>query len=237
MASRKRWSKLSQRQKAAVSTRACQRCLGEGTTVEITLASYGEIPKRIMVFGDSNAFRPDGGDSSWPGLLESKDPVRLEVINESCDGRTTRYDVGEYNGLAVIQKKLALHTPLDYIIIMLGTNDVKSKYGPPSAAEITDGIHQILDLIDAQSSGARPVLMTPPPLGRVTSGELAGAQVRIRSLAAEYRLLAMNRNIRLIDIYAVIDNGTELETDKIHLSVVGRQRVAETVWTDLQHLL
>ena len=189
--------------------------------------------KRIMVFGDSNAFRPGGGNTCWAALLEDRDPVHLCVFNESCDGRTTQYDTGERNGLSVIGDRLTLHAPLDYVIIMLGTNDLKSQYGPPGAADVADGIHQILDLIDAQSSGAKPILMTPPPLGNVTSGDLAGAQSRISSVAVEYRLLAMKRDIRLIDIHAILDSSTDLEPDKIHLNAAGRQKVAGAVWANL----
>lgn len=187
-----------------------------------------------MVFGDSNALRPDGDSTSLAGLLEDKDPARLNVFNESCDGRTTQYDTGERNGLSVIAEKLAAHAPLDYVIVMLGTNDVKRQYGPPSAADVARGMGRILDLIDARGDGARPILMTPPPLGRVTSGELAGARPRVSHVAAEYRLLATERDIRLVDIHAILDHRADLEPDRVHLNAVGRQRVADAVWANLQ---
>ena len=88
-----------------------------------------------MVFGDSNAFRPGRSETSWPKLLEARDPRYLNIFNESCDGRTTRYDIGECNSINVIGKKLTSHSPLDYVVVMLGTNDVKNKYGPPSSAD------------------------------------------------------------------------------------------------------
>jgi len=187
-----------------------------------------------MVFGDSNAFRPDGGNTCWATLLENKDPAHLNVFNESYNGRTTQYDVGERNGLSVIKSKLASHAPLDYVIVMLGTNDAKSKYGPPSAADVADGMGQILDSIDAYGGSAEPILMTPPPLGNVTTGELAGAQSRISLIAIEYRSLAADRDIRLIDIHAILDNRTDLEPDQIHLNAAGRKKVANAVWENLQ---
>ena len=82
--------------------------------------------KRIMVFGDSNASRPGHGKKSWPKLFEDKDPLHFTIFNESHDGRTTRYDTGECNGLRVINNKLSDHTPLDFVLVMLGTNDVKN---------------------------------------------------------------------------------------------------------------
>lgn len=233
MAFRKWGFRLSQKLRA-VKAKAFRRGSNDSAATVATFALRGGIPERIMVFGDSNALRPDGDNPCWPALLEDKDPVHLNVFNESCDGRTTRYDTGGCNGLGVIGSKLVSHAPLDYVIIMLGTNDVKSQYGPPSTADIAHGLCQILDLIDAQGNGAEPILMTPPPLGNVISGELAGAQSRISPVAVEYRLLAMNRDIRLIDIHAILDSGTDLEPDKIHLNVVGRQKVADAVWVNLK---
>ena len=87
--------------------------------------------KRIMVFGDSNSFRPERDMTSWPQLLEAKDPLYLNIINKSCDGRTTRYDIGKCNSINVIGKKLISHAPLDYVIVMLGTNDVRINTARP----------------------------------------------------------------------------------------------------------
>jgi lysophospholipase L1-like esterase len=196
----------------------------------------GSNPKRIMVFGDSNSFRPGGNKTCWPVLLKDKDPSRFTVFNESYDGRTTRYDIGEFNGLSVIASKLTVHAPLDYVIVMLGTNDVKSKYGPPSATEIAYGVRSILDVINTQGGGAKVILVMPPPLGNVTSGELTGAQRRIPLLVAEYRLLATNCNVPLVGVNAIIDSSTDLEPDKVHLNQMGRQKVADAVWTSLQGL-
>ena len=195
----------------------------------ISIERIGLNIKRIMVFGDSNSFRPGASKTSWPELLEDKDPLHLNVFNESCDGRTTRYDIGELNGLSVIGKKLIAHAPLSYVVVMLGTNDVKNKYGPPSPAEIVEGMSQILETIKIYGGGAKPILLTPPPLGNVISGDLAGAQPRIPSVVVEYHRLSGNRNIQLIDIYSILEVSTDLESDMIHLNAVGRQKIANAV--------
>jgi lysophospholipase L1-like esterase len=226
------FQRLGQRLSAALKARV-SRHRKDSSVPAASLLSDGEAPKRIMVFGDSNSFRPDGGHRCWPALLEDKAPPHLHIFNESCDGRTTRYDTAERNGLDAIRSKLTAHAPLDYVITMLGTNDLKGKYGPPSAADVADGMGRILDVIDAHSGGAEVILVTPPPLGNVTSGDLAGAGSRISAVAAEYRSLAMARDIRLIDIYAILNSSTDLGPDKIHLNARGRHKVADAVWTNL----
>jgi len=189
--------------------------------------------KRILVFGDSNAFHSDGKCACWPSLLKEKDPSKLNVFNESCDGRTTKYDIGECCGLNVIGNKLASHAPLDYVVVMLGTNDMKSIYGSPSASEIADGMRRILDIIDNSDGGAKPILLTPPPMGNVNAGDLAGAQFGTELVAEEYVLLAMNRDTSLVDIHAILDTNTDLESDMIHLNASGKQKVADAVWNNI----
>jgi lysophospholipase L1-like esterase len=171
-----------------------------------------EDVKRIMVFGDSNSFHPNGGKTCWPALLVDKASGHFTIFNESCDSRTTKHDIGEFNGLNVIASKLTTHAPLDYLIVMLGTNDVKTKYRPPSATEIAYGLGLIFDVINTQGGGAKAILVTPLPLGNVTSGELASAQWRIPSLVAEYRLLATNRNVPLVGILSWIAIQTSILT-------------------------
>lgn len=233
MTFRKRWLETSQRLRIVAKAKAFRRGSGDSAVAAGPFALGEGTPRRIMVFGDSNAFCPDGGDTCWPALLESKAPVHLDIFNESYNGRTAQYDTDERNGLGVIRDRLASHAPLDYVIVMLGTNDVKRQYGPPSAADIAAGIDQILDFIEALGNGVKPILMTPPPLGHVASGDLAGAQSRISSVAAEYRLLALERGIRLVDLYEILDSRTDLETDRVHLNAVGRRKVADTVWASL----
>jgi lysophospholipase L1-like esterase len=187
-----------------------------------------------MVFDDSNSFRPGCSETSWPKLLEGKDPLHLSVFNESCEGRTTIYDIGELNSLSVMNKKFIPHELLDYVIVMLGTNDVKNRYGPLSPAEIAEGMNQILETVDNHKGGAKRILLTPPPLGDVISGDLAGAYPRVSSVVAEYHLLAMNRDVQLIDIHSILKIRKDLEFDMIHLNAVGRKKVANAVWTNIQ---
>jgi lysophospholipase L1-like esterase len=191
---------------------------------------------RVMVFGDSNAYRPANGGDCWPAMLQRLSGETLWVINESCDGRTTRYDTGECNGLKVIENKIKGAGPLDGIILALGTNDIKSKYGPPDAADIVEGIEKIIQVTTRYSAGVTPVVLTPPPLGNVTSGELANAKGRIPSLAATYRLFGEKHNIPLIDIYETINIITDLEKDSTHLNVQGRKKIAIAVWNFIKDL-
>lgn len=189
---------------------------------------------RVMVFGDSNAYRPGNGNNCWPALLQRESGNRLKVINESYDGRTTRYDTGECNGLAVIDAKLKNAQPLEIVLIALGTNDLKATYGPPDVAEVAEGIARIVTVIKALDIDTKPILITPPPLGPAATGDLAGAWNRIPPLVAQYRRYANMKNIPIIDLCSIIDADGDLEPDSVHLNLIGRKKVADIVWNNLQ---
>jgi lysophospholipase L1-like esterase len=192
-----------------------------------------DSPTRIMVFGDSNACRPNRRDC-WPGILQHISGKTILVINESFDGRTTRYDSGACNGLKVLEKKIRRALPLSWVIIALGTNDMKLRYGPPGPAEVAIGIDKLVGIIKRNNSGIQTLLLTPPSIGKVPSGDLAGAHSRIPPLVDVYHRYASAHHISIIDLYQNVDPHVDLEPDCVHLNIRGRRKVAELVWKNFQ---
>ncbi len=92
--------------------------------------------KTILAYGDSLTFgaNPTGGprhahEDRWPTALERGLAGQARVIAEGLGGRTTVFDdfssVADRNGARVLPTLLDSHKPLDLVIIMLGTNDLK----------------------------------------------------------------------------------------------------------------
>ena len=107
--------------------------------------------KRILCYGDSNTFganpawRPDMGlseknlkrlpeDGRWTKLLQLfLGTEEYEVLEEGLCGRTTVYTDHAWpycNGRDYIVPCILSKLPLDLIIIMLGTNDMKAIFSP-----------------------------------------------------------------------------------------------------------
>lgn len=92
----------------------------------------------ILCFGDSNTYgyKPDGTgrfdtDTRWTSLLQKKLGADHRVIEEGLCGRTTVFqdDLREgRRGLDLIGVTLEMHNPIDLLIVMLGTNDCKTRY-------------------------------------------------------------------------------------------------------------
>jgi len=183
----------------------------------------------VLIFGDSNSLCSDDKAECWPILLCEKKPEKLRVYNESCNGRTTRFEKGELNGVSMFSKKLKKFSCLDYIIFMIGTNDLKNRYAS-SVDAISEGMGWIVDKAISSNISASIILLAPPPMGSVSSEEFAGRAELIARLSREYQKLADIRNIEFIDIYNVLDAGRHLQDDNIHLNASGRIRVADLIW-------
>lgn len=107
----------------------------------------------ILCFGDSNTYgyRPDGSgrfdeNTRWTALLQKALGEKHRVIEEGLCGRTTVFqdEIREgRRGLDLIGVSVESHDPLDLVIIMLGTNDCKTRYGA-SAGTIARGLEQVV---------------------------------------------------------------------------------------------
>lgn len=110
---------------------------------------------RIMFFGDSNTwgYRPDNGlryaiNERFTGILKQKLPDD-EIIEEGLNGRTfVLHDpYCDYaSGEAALPYLLKSHMPLDLIVIMLGTNDLKHQF-QLSAEVISRGAKVLIRMI------------------------------------------------------------------------------------------
>ena len=95
--------------------------------------------KHVLVYGDSNSwgFEPGSGkrygeEVRWTGVLAENLGSDTRVIEEGLNGRTTVFDdplEPGRNGKTYLGPCLQSHHPLDLVILMLGTNDLKHRSG------------------------------------------------------------------------------------------------------------
>jgi lysophospholipase L1-like esterase len=93
--------------------------------------------KTILFFGDSLTFCFDAEsndrhryENRWTSLVEEKFNGKFRFIVEGQVGRTVDNDDGTEgkNGLKTFTQALYSHLYLDYIFIMLGTNELKENF-------------------------------------------------------------------------------------------------------------
>ena len=133
--------------------------------------------KRILCYGDSNTwgYMPTGGryddETRWPMRMQRLLGEEYTVIEEGLNGRTTVFDDpvegGYKSGAAYLPVCLMSHSPLDAVIIMLGSNDTKQRFGM-NAKTIGEGIMQLVRLtklygFNANGEPPRIIIAAPAP--------------------------------------------------------------------------
>ncbi len=132
--------------------------------------------KRILCFGDSLTwgYDPDTRtrlpeDSRWPMVMQEILGDDYRVIEEGQNGRTIATDdpaEGEKNGLKYIGPCLESQSPLDVVIVMLGSNDCKRKFAYSSmdiAGEMQIMLEKILSYDRFRCNDSFKVLLVSPP--------------------------------------------------------------------------
>jgi lysophospholipase L1-like esterase len=191
-----------------------------------------------MVFGDSNSARNwPGRAPAWPDLLNRKLGERANVINASCDGRTTGWDVGALNARECFAETLDAHAPLDIVIIALGTNDFKAKYAVAGAQAVLGQLERLIDKAGAAGiEESHLILASPPPMGVSVHGDLGGAAAKIARLAKLIRALCVRQAMPHIDLHRRLSLRCHLGDDGIHLNARGRQQAAKLTYITLKRM-
>ncbi|MEM6284615.1 MAG: SGNH/GDSL hydrolase family protein [Chloroflexota bacterium] len=131
--------------------------------------------KNILCYGDSNTHGANPAsdvrlarDVRWTGVLQTLLGDGYYVIEEGLNGRTTVWEdpIEEYrNGKTYLLPCLMTHAPLDLVILMLGTNDMKTRFNK-TAFDIAKGAEKLVQMIQAsqcrRDNGAPPILLVSP---------------------------------------------------------------------------
>lgn len=175
--------------------------------------------RSLLLFGDSNTHgtmpMPDLGfcgrfprEERWAGRLQRLLP-EWEVINEGHPGRTTVHDDpvegAHRNGMTVLPALLETHRPLDAVLIMLGTNDLKQRFSvnPGDIALSLERIILFIRSFGAGPEGGAPgiLLVAPPPIIEVgcLAEIFAGGAVKSQGLAGRIRAVADRTGVAYLD--------------------------------------
>ena len=195
---------------------------------------------RMLIYGDSNSwgYLDDGqgmrSNRRWPiemcRYLSETLPVTL--IEECLPGRTTDLDdpvMGNgFNGRAHLETVLRSHQPLDHIVIMLGTNDLKARFNR-SADDIAQALIGLGELACKIAAGqgswatAQPAdvtLICPLVIGRRANDpaweravDWIGAFEKSSVLSSAIQVAGEAFNLRVVDGNLF---GCSSENDPIH---------------------
>jgi lysophospholipase L1-like esterase len=213
------------------------------------------MTKTILCYGDSNTWGCPprrhfgsvpryGEDTRWPGVLRTALGPGFAVVEEGLGGRTTVWDDpiegAHKNGKTYLTPCLASHRPLDLVAVMLGTNDLKHRFGL-SAADIAAGAGALVDLVNSSGTGpgdAKPVvlLVCPPPLGRLDLFAVVfeAAAGKSRQLARHFEREAAARGCAFLDAGQFVRSS---DIDGVHLDIDAQRALGTAVAQTIRALL
>lgn len=198
----------------------------------------------LVCFGDSNTHGSPpragaprhGPDVRWPGVLAAALGPSWRVHEEGLPGRTTVHpdpvEGGHLSGLAALPVVLGTHSPIDDLVIMLGTNDLKSRFavGP---AEIATSVETLVHAGRGFCTATgRPVprilLVAPAPITEVgeVGEQFVGGADKSRRLAPALRAAAQRLGVGFLDAGAHIATSA---VDGVHLEPDAHRALGEAV--------
>jgi lysophospholipase L1-like esterase len=198
--------------------------------------------KTILCYGDSNTYGYDpfnGGkryprDITWPGILEKLQSGESRVIEEGLNGRTTGFSdsIDPYmDGSKYVLPCILSHLPLDWIVIMLGTNDCKERFrltGEEIASSMERLLRTVTECLRWEKSDAKLLLIAPVPLKSAAVGVKNSARSVRESLKLPslYGQLSEKFEIRFLDASSVVSG---IGPDGIHLTPGNHEELALAV--------
>ena len=200
--------------------------------------------KAILAYGDSLTYgaNPVFGlprhayEDRWPSALEAGLNGAARVIAEGLGGRTTVHDDGyadgDRNGARILPTLLASHGPLDMVIIMLGTNDLKPSVGG-SALNASYGVRRLVQIVRGHTLAERQdvpkiILVSPPLVIPSMNDEVTlhfgGAIEESRRFADYYRCRATEEGVGFFDAATAAKADP---ADGVHLDASNTRAIGE----------
>lgn len=219
------------------------------------MADQASAPLSVLAYGDSNTWgavpqpwRGAGGrfgvTQRWPRIMQAALGAGVNVFEEGLNGRTTCVDdpiEGEIrNGERYLPVSLITHMPLDLVIIMLGTNDLKARLSM-TAGDIADGAGKLADLVRRSTAGPEGLapevlLVSPAPLAKLTwlTEMFEGGSAKSHKFATEYARVAEAYGVHFFDAGSVISSSDD---DGIHLDVGAHKTLGLALAGEVRRIL
>lgn len=168
-------------------------------------------------------------DQRWPGVLEislCSSGEKVRVIEDCLNGRRTVWDdpfKPGRNGLVGLAQRIEIHSPLELVVLMLGTNDFQSMH-EHNAWQSSQGILALVSAIRTApietGMSVPQVLVVAPPAIQTPKGPIApkfeGGERKCIGLADAYRKVCEEIDCNFFDAGSVI---TSSNVDGVHLDL------------------
>ncbi|MEM7443064.1 MAG: GDSL-type esterase/lipase family protein [Pseudomonadota bacterium] len=194
-------------------------------------------PKTVVCFGDSITWGFDPSEGAnfvrfgfaerWTRRLQTELGNGYHVIEEGLSGRTAVFDdpvLGGMSGLADLPNTLKTHMPVDLLVIMLGSNDLKRRFAI-TADEIARALGRVVEAAATSTCGPegkapKILVLVPPNVGEIEKTFIGTwfdgdtARTASRQLSETYPPIAAAFGAECFDMSKIVGPG---KIDGLHL--------------------
>lgn len=213
--------------------------------------------KTVLCYGDSLTFgtNPEGGrhdfGNRWPtvlgaGLNANQQAEEVLMIAEGLGGRTTVFDdfsaAADRNGARLLPSMLATHSPIECVVIMLGTNDLKP-FICGEAAGAALGMKRLVEIVRAypypEGHPVPKIILVAPPFAVPTDNLMMAAMFEKRIsesllFAKYFSSVADEMGCELFDAATV---AVASPLDGVHLDAQNTRAIGEALVPIVQKTL
>lgn len=211
------------------------------------------MKKHIVCLGDSNThgYNGDTGcrfneNERWTCLLQQYLGNNFLIIEEGLSGRTTAFDDPLTEGLSAIETVnpiLMSHEPVDLLIIMLGTNDTKSRFSL-TADEISLGLERLIKkakITECWTNNPNILIVTPKNIDKeyentpIYSQMGPGCAEKSSKLSKLFKELSTNNDCFYLDANEYVTNNNS--TDYMHIDLKGHEQLAKALYEKIKEIM
>lgn len=201
--------------------------------------------KRILCYGDSMTwgYIPNTTherypvNMRWTGVLQKELGESFEIIEEGLNSRTLNSDDPRprkqgRNGMIYLLSCLNSHDPIDLVVLMLGTNELKDRFDT-SSTQIAKTIEEYIKLIttprEYTPKHVTKVLLISPPILNLeieyAREKYALSKEKNLSLAKDYQMIAQKHGCMFLNSAEIITVGA----DGVHFNAENHEKLGEKI--------
>lgn len=211
------------------------------------------MKKHIVCFGDSNTHGYNGDTTGrfdenerWTCLLQNLLGDDYLILEEGLSGRTTSFEdplTEGLNSINVINPVLMSHEPVDLLVIMLGTNDTKSRFCL-TADEISFGLERLVKkakVTECWADKPNVLIVVPKNIDKEYENTLIlpqmgpGCAEKSSKLSPLFKEVAYRNNCYYLDANEYVSNNNH--TDFMHIDLKGHEELAKVLANKIKEIL
>lgn len=215
------------------------------------------MKKRVLCYGDSNTWGYIPGTSQrhpedvrWTGVCQQLLGDDYVILEDGLNGRTTvlddPFEPDYLNGMKGLSYALMAQKPLDLVVLMLGSNDLKytnAALAAKGAAELVRRIMNANSILAASSpvlrNGPRVLLVSPIEVHEKIAelqlfGVPANAHEESRKFPALYKQIADLRGCHYLNAADYAEPST---VDCMHMTLESHARLGAAMAEKIKEIL